>query len=792
MSSMRAYEHRPRSANLWVRTVGGCAALFLALTAHADPFVRPVVSGRRLMVGGAPFELRSFAYSPTPIGENPSTSTSTRYTDPRLIRRDGPLMTAAGANGIRIFDAMSIKLDGTGEVHTNPAFIREAALQGLWVVMGTGFPCGLDFANAAVRANVVQSHVEFATQFGVEPNVLMWAPGNEMNLAIAQNDLDDWYSLLEAIASAVKTAQGPGGPLLGGINGDVNNLDAFCPGSNYGDGGATAGMTLAPSVDVWAVNLFRGASLGTLRAELLAPAVPARPYWIAEMGIDSLNHHNSTQHEGAQAAVLKALWDQIRVFDDVLSGGDMGFWSDEWWKCGLPSQQDNSCGNPFGGGPDNFMDEEHLGVMRIAAGGPGEVDLVLPKQAYDAVRASWAEACPNVLGPEPFLADFNAGTSNNYAGFSFGEQNGTGMFTEKTAGGELRIAQASVPDSTSLYIITVLTLFPPNNQTSFNFTTYDTLSFSIRKGTATAFGSWRVRLEDSNGGGGDYTLDPLTTSFVPVSVALANFTGVDLSHLAKIVFVAVLPVSRPSSFEIDFILDDVRIYSSSAPASCNRTPTGITLSPSSVAAGSPNATVIGALSTTDPDAGDTHTYTIVNDPSGGGFGLSGADLVVANTTLLTAAQSPYQLSVRSGDNGSPSLSVERYVNVDVFSTGTSYYTLSPCRIIDTRLPDGPGGGPPVGAGAERVFQARGTCGIPAGAKAVAMNVTAVAPPAIGFMTLFPSDGVRPSASTINYRTAKNRANNAIVMLSATGQFTVFNFNSVAATHVVVDVNGYFQ
>ncbi|PYQ31945.1 MAG: hypothetical protein DMF56_02270 [Acidobacteria bacterium] len=633
------------------------------------------------MVSAAPFELRFFAYSPVPIGENPKTAVSTAYTDPRFLRRDGPLMTAAGANGIRIFDAMTIKSDGTGEVHTNLAFIREAALQGLWVVMGTGFPCDLDFANATVRANVIQAHVSLAAQFGAEPNVLMWAPGNEMNLAIAENDRADWYSLLEAIASAVKTAQGPGGPLVCGINGDVNNLDdTTCAGLNFGNGGATTGMTLAPSVDVWAVNLFRGSSLGTLREELLA--APAKPYWIAEMGIDSFNNNLSVQQEAPQAAVLTALWDQIRVFDDVLSGADIGFWSDEWWKCGGACQQDN-CGNPFGNGPDNFMNEEHLGVMRIAAGDPGEINLVVPKQAYNAVRTAWAEACPNALGPEPFLADFNAGTSNNYAGFTFGEQNGSAIASANNAGGAsggandvaLRVAQASVPGSTP-YIIAVLTLFPSVN-TSYDLHSFDTLSFDIRKGTSTSFGSWLARLEDSSDPPNEFmntsvALPALTTSFQHVQIPLTSFTSgskpVDLSRLTQIVFAAVPPGSRPASFEIDFILDNVRIYSSSAPASCNRAPTGIALSSSSVAQGTSNGTVIGTFSTSDPDAANSHTYTIVNDPSNGGFALSGPDLVIADTTLLTAAQSPYKLTIRSADNGSPSLALERYINVEVFST----------------------------------------------------------------------------------------------------------------------------
>src|SRR5258707_14113148 len=87
MDSVHGSEDQRRHANPWALAIGG-GALLLALTANADPFVRPVVSGRQLMVGSTPFELRSFAYSPVPIGEDPSSSLSSCYTDARLLRRD--------------------------------------------------------------------------------------------------------------------------------------------------------------------------------------------------------------------------------------------------------------------------------------------------------------------------------------------------------------------------------------------------------------------------------------------------------------------------------------------------------------------------------------------------------------------------------------------------------------------------------------------------------------------------------------------------------------------------------
>ena len=57
------------------------------------------------------------------------------------------------------------------------------------------------------------------------------------------------------------------------------------------------------------------------------------------------------------------------------------------------------------------------------------------------------------------------------------------------------------------------------------------------------------------------------------------------------------------------------------------------LSTPSIAENTANGTVVGALTTTDPDAGDTFTYTLL-DNAGGRFALSGSNIVVANGSLL--------------------------------------------------------------------------------------------------------------------------------------------------------------
>jgi sugar lactone lactonase YvrE len=115
----------------------------------------------------------------------------------------------------------------------------------------------------------------------------------------------------------------------------------------------------------------------------------------------------------------------------------------------------------------------------------------------------------------------------------------------------------------------------------------------------------------------------------------------------------------------------------------------------------------------------------------------------------------------------------------------SFYTVPPCRIIDTRTP----GDQPLAAGASRNVPVSGRCGIPWYAKSVSLNVTVVEPPTRGHLTLYPRGYPRPLASTINYGAGRTRANNAVIRIG-NGDLTVASGGG--ATHFIIDVNGYFQ
>lgn len=123
-----------------------------------------------------------------------------------------------------------------------------------------------------------------------------------------------------------------------------------------------------------------------------------------------------------------------------------------------------------------------------------------------------------------------------------------------------------------------------------------------------------------------------------------------------------------------------------------------------------------------------------------------------------------------------------------------FYTLSPCRLLDTRQAYGPAGGPALPPVIPRVLVAAGRCGIPANAKALAVNLTVVNPASGGFVRLYSGNADPGTTSTINFPAGQGRSNNAVVPLATSGSGTLSlqsNSNGGHLVHVVLDVMGYF-
>jgi hypothetical protein len=127
----------------------------------------------------------------------------------------------------------------------------------------------------------------------------------------------------------------------------------------------------------------------------------------------------------------------------------------------------------------------------------------------------------------------------------------------------------------------------------------------------------------------------------------------------------------------------------------------------------------------------------------------------------------------------------------VAAPGLDYYTVTPCRLVDTRNPAGPNGGPALLPSATRTFTVAGNCGIPATAKALSVNITVVNVVSNGNLNLYPAGTTPPTASSINFQTGVIRANNALLSLSAAGAIDVLS-GTTSAVDFILDVAGWFE
>jgi len=148
----------------------------------------------------------------------------------------------------------------------------------------------------------------------------------------------------------------------------------------------------------------------------------------------------------------------------------------------------------------------------------------------------------------------------------------------------------------------------------------------------------------------------------------------------------------------------------------------------------------------------------------------------ANSSSDTLALSTFsaQVQIPSASSGSPS--------------ATRFVPVTPCRIADTRNPNGPFGGPAIPGGTSRDFVVpNSACGIPSIATGYSMNVAVVPRGALGYLTVWPSGQSQPLVATLT-SDGRIKSNAAIIPAGSGGAISIF---ATDLTDVVLDINGYF-
>src|SRR5207248_8867982 len=113
-------------------------------------------------------------------------------------------------------------------------------------------------------------------------------------------------------------------------------------------------------------------------------------------------------------------------------------------------------------------------------------------------------------------------------------------------------------------------------------------------------------------------------------------------------------------------------YVFSFTTKANSAPTDIQLSNNSIAENQPSGTDVGTLTTTDPDVGDTHTYTLENAGCGPGpfpanssfqIGGAGNDKLQSAASFNFEVKASYTICVRSTDSGA--LSFDKQFTISI-------------------------------------------------------------------------------------------------------------------------------
>jgi len=345
----------------------------------------------------------------------------------------------------------------------------------------------------------------------------------------------------------------------------------------------------------------------------------------------------------------------------------------------------------------------------------------------------------------------NATVSYSVAPNSGGGRSGTITVTNQSG----LVAAVTVQQSDACSILLTPSSASPNYQNgSINVTVTGSPAGCTPSWTASGNGSWITVSPQSGGGSG-----PVTVSWASNTSTSARSGNATIGGTTFTVSQAGAPVPNCTSYSL-------------TPSSA---------SPSSQS-GSVNVTVTGSPSgcASSWSAAGNGSWITVSPANGSGSG-------------------PVTVSWGQNTSGSPR-SGNATIGGAAFTVSQGgaavahgFYVVTPCRIIDTRDPNGSYGGPALTSGAVRNIVVAGRCGLPSGVTSVSVNLTAVAPASSGWLTLYPGPATNPwpGVSTINFNAGKVIANNATSGVSADGSINVYN-GCPSAVHFIIDVNGYFQ
>lgn len=117
-----------------------------------------------------------------------------------------------------------------------------------------------------------------------------------------------------------------------------------------------------------------------------------------------------------------------------------------------------------------------------------------------------------------------------------------------------------------------------------------------------------------------------------------------------------------------------------------------------------------------------------------------------------------------------------------------FVPVTPCRLVDTRIPGGFGGTQFAAGESRAIAIPKGDCSIPASAAAYSLNAAVVPTGKLNQLSLYPSGIPRPEIYTLLSPDGRIKSTAAVVAAGVNANIEVYASD---ATDVVLDINGYF-
>lgn len=166
--------------------------------------------------------------------------------------------------------------------------------------------------------------------------------------------------------------------------------------------------------------------------------------------------------------------------------------------------------------------------------------------------------------------------------------------------------------------------------------------------------------------------------------------------------------------------------------------------------------------------------------------------ITANAAIVPAGASG-QVSAFVTDNSDLILDINGYFAPAGSPGALTFQTVSPCRILDTRLANGTFGGPSLLAGNTRnvPVSSAPACASStvSAASAYSLNATVLPSGVFGYLSMWPAGQSQPTVSTLNAIDGALTSNAAIVPAVSAG--AAINVFGSSTGHLILDLNGVF-